>query len=571
MDNSRKIHLCRVYAVVAIICNILPFLLFGDALSKLSVLGVICTFELLIFLLINAKLHGTILNFGTLFSVVLYIFHFGQLVLFSFFKALYGHIRILLLLEAEDALYGFQCMHIAFSAICLGMVFSVIRRKEDRPYIQKELAEVKADAKKILSLFAKFLPERYRNKARTLCQNLILLAMAARNIIRRSKVYRGIRAGISIAWRHCKALFRIIKNAISSSKWRQSFLAQVEGQQKNFKKVVFGILLCTFPFKLFIDVACLYVFVTQGGLAAREWVNTFPNVLLFIGKVSLVGFAILLLLYKNNFKKQTILFLFLEAYILMAMVSGIRSENVGYMCVFALLYFASAKIKIKFRHVLLIGVTGICLLAVIVTVGQQRIAEDKSLAAYWNVFWGYLTRQNVIFHLLDTLGDTGYTAQCVLSKWLPEFGPTGGDSYILGSTAIIPNIPPFFTWPGRMTEASCFPMRMQAAGTLSANYQNIGGSLLGELFFNFGVVGAILLALPFGIWIGSVSHKCTNYIKSNHYYGMIWIVPVMFAVLYWVRHYFGGQIREMVWGPVICLVVMKLMHWLLPPRKRRES
>ena len=50
MDRLRKVHLCRVYALVAVMCNIIPLLLYGDALSKLSPLGVICTFELIVFL-----------------------------------------------------------------------------------------------------------------------------------------------------------------------------------------------------------------------------------------------------------------------------------------------------------------------------------------------------------------------------------------------------------------------------------------------------------------------------------------------------------------------------------------
>ena len=30
------------------------------------------------------------------------------------------------------------------------------------------------------------------------------------------------------------------------------------------------------------------------------------------------------------------------------------------------------------------------------------------------------TEKNVILFLFDQLGDTGYTAQCVINKWLPN-------------------------------------------------------------------------------------------------------------------------------------------------------
>ena len=62
MDRLRKVHLCRVYIVVAILCNVIPMLLYGNAYSKLDALGIICTFELFIFVYINAQLHGTMMN-----------------------------------------------------------------------------------------------------------------------------------------------------------------------------------------------------------------------------------------------------------------------------------------------------------------------------------------------------------------------------------------------------------------------------------------------------------------------------------------------------------------------------
>jgi len=249
-------------------------------------------------------------------------------------------------------------------------------------------------------------------------------------------------------------------------------------------------------------------------------------------------------------------FVFAESYILIMMLSGIRSENVGYVVVLLLVYLLSKKKKTSLLLSLFYCLIGVVVLAFIITVGEFRTTSNKSFGSFIEIFDRALTEKNVILSLFDTCGDTGYTALCVITKWLPQYNPSYGTSYGGGIFAILPNIPKVFTLPGKITEATCFGLKLQEYGTLSKDYTNIGGSLIGELFFNFGLKGGVLFSSIIGVLIGFINKKFLFAIKENSF-ELIWTIPFMFAAIYWVRSYFGGGIREAIWGWLVAYLFLK--------------
>lgn len=457
-DISTYIKLILINAVIS-------FIPIGNAAISLKILGVLCFLELAFFLVFNKKAIGTFLNFSTVFVSILFVFHFGQLMIYTFLRWIYAHVRFLNLMGLEDALYGFRFMNLAFSALCLGV---------------------------------------------------------------------------------------LISNVLSVSEKRQTKEIFIS-QKYDWKRIAQIVLVLTFPVKVILDMMTMLLTFTQGGVAARAWVNAFPNVILYYGKISLVGFALLLLALKNNEKQQTKVFIFVEAYLMFAMISGIRSENVSYVCVFALLYFMSSKKKINLKQWICLGIVAILGLTFIVTAGGFRNAPEKNIITFFQMFFKYLFQKNVILYLMDTCGDTGYTAICVLTKWLKEYAPSWGKAYYLGWTAIIPSV---FGIAGKMTADSCFMLKLQEYDTLYDRYKNIGGSLIGEQFFNFHILGGIVACFVIGMLIGWVSKKSYQAIKQENWVAMPLLITIMFTSIYWVRNYFGGGIREVVWGPVFCFVVM---------------
>ncbi len=472
-DNIKWIILYMFFIVVIFAVN---FIFNLEPMISLKILGASCALELLFFIICNKKIDGRYLNFSSVFMLVLFVFNFGQLILYTFFHAVYSHIRFLVLFNPAEALYGFKIINLAFSMISVGLLLG------------------------------------------------------------------------------------------SSAKSKADLLTKKKTDRYNWYKFALILIILTFPVKLFIDAKSILISLTESGEAARLWVNTFPNVLLYYGKISLVGFALLLVLNKD-LRKKTILLFLIEGYILLAMVSGIRSENVGYLLVFAFLYVITSTRKLKLGRAIVCGLMAVVVLSFIVATGEYRNATNKSFSGFMNIVWQYLTEKNVVFSLLDTLGDTGYTALCVINKWLPKYEPSYGKSYYLGIFAIIPNIPGVTDLPGRLTTESCFALQLQRKGTLSQGYLNIGGSMIGEFFFNFGIFGGTIVALIVGIIIGKVSINIKNALANDNYYQLIKYVPIMFVCIYWVRSYFGGGIREAVWGPLFCLLLLKLSCF----RKKKQK
>ena len=452
-----------LYGLIALVCCCIAFSS-GFTESSLVVLGYCSTIILFSFLFCDYKINNRF-TYSALFVLILYLFHFGQLMLLTFFSDSYEHVRFLLLLNTSKALYGFRTMLASLTALCFGILL----------------------------------------------------------------ISSGIRK-----WKPAKRQYNV-----------------------NWVKLSKRIIYTTFFVKLGLDVATLYISLTAGGETARIFVNTFPNILLFYGKISLLGFAILLVSLKHQPQKQRTLFLFIIGYILIMMVSGIRSENVGYLAVFLFIYLQSRLQPMKVKQLLMYVVLGFFGLTFIVAVGQFRDYTNKSFDSFTELTNELLTKKNVILGLFDTCGDTGYTAQETLNEYLPKYGPSYGDAYYKGVTAIIPNLMPSIIDVGKITESSSTPIRLQKTNVLNSGYENIGGSFFAELYMNFGDVGGIIMCFVWGLFFGYIGKKSAIAFETNNIYQLLILFPIMFATVYWVRSYFGGGIREVVWDILFGLFILK--------------
>lgn len=459
---SRKV-LAVLYGFIASLCSYLAFIS-GPTDSSLVVVGYYSAVVLFLYLIFDYKINHRF-TYSALFVLILYLFHFGQLMLLTFFSDSYEHVRFLLLLDTSQALYGFRVMLASLSALCFGVLL-------------------------------------------------------------KSACYKTV---------------------------------QLDGMQYHVDWERFSkrIIYATFFVKFILDVATLFISLTAGGDYARLFVNTFPNVLLFYGKISLLGFAMLLVSLKYKPQKQQKLFFCIVGYILIMMLSGIRSENVGYLAIFLFIYLQSRLKPLKVRQFLLYGVYAFLGLTFIVAVGQFRSYADKSIDSFTELTDELLTKQNVVLGLFDTCGDTGYTAQETLNAYLPRYSPSYGDAYYKGIIAVIPNLVPSLIDVGQITESSSCPIKLQRTNVLNSNYQNIGGSFLAELYMNFGVCGGIFMCFIWGLFFGWVGKKSAIAFATNNMYQLIIMVPIMFASVYWVRSYFGGGIRETVWDILFGLFILK--------------
>ena len=155
------------------------------------------------------------------------------------------------------------------------------------------------------------------------------------------------------------------------------------------------------------------------------------------------------------------------------------------------------------------------------------------------------------FALLDILQEMGssiYTPYlCVLQRG-NEYQTAWGRTYIYSLITIMPNLNGVFT---EYINASSFVKALDGVA--------LGGSFIGETFFNFGYLGIIVTFL-----IGIVVYKLDLWFKLSVIKGnainIAFCIPIICTCLWWVRDASNGFVREIVWGAIVLLCVWKVVQ-----------
>ena len=309
----------------------------------------------------------------------------------------------------------------------------------------------------------------------------------------------------------------------------------------------------TFPIKILIDMTFFYYSFTRGFLNAVIWLGEFPDVIRTIGDLSMLGFGVLIVSLANKKPKQFTVFVFIMLYLLIQIISGRRSETISYITILAFLYFQTRSGKKRsLSSIIMIAFGGYVLLTLMYTTVRIRDADTRTVEKFFELFWLLLTKQNIFMEAIREYGNTGYTPVCVLNNWLANYPPSYGKSYILGLAAIFPNIGGLIS---KLIVSSTYAIQLQKYAMVLDGFKNIGGSVIGELFFNFGKIGGLIASPILGILIGKISQRVNTYIYQKQIKQLAYYIPAMYAVLYWVRDCFGDGVREVVWGSIIWYLV----------------
>lgn len=361
-------------------------------------------------------------------------------------------------------------------------------------------------------------------------------------------VYSSLCIGIILASKNVRNIKFIAQNAFSTDE-----IARAYQDQKYAKRII----LLTFPIRVLTDLMILFAGMSGGFSSSGLMTSSFPDIIISYGNFSIIGLALLVFSLRINKKKQTLTFFSIAAYFCLMMLNGRRSETVVYLCVIGLIYVSTNK-KIKAGKLL-----QYCLLAYIFLAGLYSVVlmrtyhETYSVAVFLECLLDSLTTRNIIFEVLREYGNTCYTPISVIVNWLPTYGPTWGTSYYMGVSAILINL---FGIQGRLTRQSCFGLTLQnTTGMLSPYYVNIGGSIYGEWLFNFGIVGAVLIGIFIGVLIGKLSRNANVVMRLSDGKKLAYFVPLMTSILYWIRDYFSGGIRELVWGILFVYITSRIL------------
>ena len=173
---------------------------------------------------------------------------------------------------------------------------------------------------------------------------------------------------------------------------------------------------------------------------------------------------------------------------------------------------------------------------------------DFSLESFLQVF-NLRSSDGVVYSVLREFG--GSMISLIYSmRFVPSYANYNfGLTYIISLLLISPKLPQAMVnaLNNNFAFTSVFP---------SAYLDSLGGSVLGELYYNFGWLGA-LCTLFLGLFISRIDIKINQSKQCKDWITLGMIVSFLPQIFLWVRDYFSGILFVGFWISVVLYVVFK--------------
>lgn len=243
---------------------------------------------------------------------------------------------------------------------------------------------------------------------------------------------------------------------------------------------------------------------------------------------------LLMLLVIGRERKGTALFWAVVAINVVLMATGSRQYSVCFLAVWCLVYFCYLKRLSPGRAFGLI-VACVCLLFLVDAFGELR-TNGFSFEALST----YLARASFFDVIWDSLGEFGsaFSTLVISMSNVPSVLSYGmGSTYVAGFLSVVPMLVGRFP---QLKEATQFTTAISGTAFL-------GGSMLGEFFYNFGwfgVAGSFLVGALLA-WCQS----CLNEVKDGKRIVFVWASAVLAVyLLLFIRGYFTDAIMKLVYA-----------------------
>lgn len=305
---------------------------------------------------------------------------------------------------------------------------------------------------------------------------------------------------------------------------RSNDSANVEKEYERYElklSIITGIVLLviSLPFMIMYDSSYFAYSLSSGYLGSSQLSVNYglTDDLARLFKVSMIFLII------GNKNKKKLAYSIIIGNIMYSILKIIIIGQRGYETIFILviiwLYFLLFK-QLNLGRFIGLAVLGILFLAILsVTVIFRDGTESFGFA---NIL-SYLTNKNPIISTINEYGSSLYTVQLFID-YVPDKMDYGlGSSYVLSLLSIFPNINGILNGPLKLAYPNAI---------LAKFVPGIGGSIIGELYYNFSYLGAIIGGI-IGCLIAKLSLSAENDIKKNKYFGL-GISAVIFNNLLWI-------------------------------------
>lgn len=260
-----------------------------------------------------------------------------------------------------------------------------------------------------------------------------------------------------------------------------------------------------------------------------------------IGQFGRPAITVLLFSVCKNEKAAKRVFMVSSIYYLVMMLSGDRGTFMIYLITNAFVYYVYCK-KIRMRTVIIGAILLYFLFGFVSAISIFRYT-DFSYASFVEAF----TRRKddgVVYSILREFGASMLSLTHSIN-YIPSYtGYNWGLTYLASWLNLSPYLPDVISniFENSFTFVKAFP-------TYAADFESLGGSYLGELYFNFGWFGAIF-AVFIGAFIGKMDIKLKNSLNPRKVAVYLVLLPTL---VLWVRDFFPSMIFKTVWFSVLLL------------------
>ena len=291
-------------------------------------------------------------------------------------------------------------------------------------------------------------------------------------------------------------------------------------------------------------------YIMAGNIYAgiRETVDLGPIALFAI--FYQVGIFLMLIGSKNHKLRAKIILGLAIAFEAVCMLSGNRASQILKIIALLFIYYRLIQ-KITPKKIIVFFIAGYFTVIVLYFISAYRNANIADLSLLKSRFIEVSTGEPLLKLLAQLGSNLNVVALAFVS--IPAYHNFNyGLTYIVSWCAIYPNTGGLL---GNIPNMYAF-----------LNYLNtdlpLGGSYVGELYFNFGWFG-IIFAIFVGMFIGWASSRIENAIKQKKWIQLGPYMVLFYSLLWWVRDYFSGWIFKTVW----CAVAVWLLNIFLKNRK----
>lgn len=300
------------------------------------------------------------------------------------------------------------------------------------------------------------------------------------------------------------------------------------------------------------------VAVKSGGYVStyETYTSGINKILNLFAQFARPAITLLLISYKNDKRKANLVFVLSSLYFVFMMISGDRGTNVIYLLTNLFVFYKIIK-RLKTKNVLIVAVIGYFFIGFISTISILRDTSQISIQGLIH-YYKYRSSDGIIYSVLREFGLTIKTLIYSIDFTSASSNYNFGLTYIFSWMNLSPKLPEsivnsFYT---HFTFVKSFPVAYQ---------ESLGGSYLGELFYNFGWFGSVL-SFFVGRFIGNIDNSIEKSIENKNWVIFSLIMILFPNLLLWVRGYFVELIFKIFWlGAFVVLVYFGMK------RKRNES